>query len=67
MANEQPNLTTAELADRWRMSPETLRNWRFRGFGPKHFKPSGKERGKTLYKLTDVIAWEQKNMMGGAA
>lgn len=50
-------LTTADLAARWRVSAETIRTWRFRKTGPRYFKPAG-PRGKTLYDLADIEAWE---------
>lgn len=56
-------LTTAELAERWRKSPATLRNWRFRGTGPAYLKPSGK-RGEALYPLESVVAWEDRHLKG---
>lgn len=49
-------LTTAELADRLRTVPSTVRYWKHRGYGP-----SGTRFGRrTLYKLADVIAWEKR-------
>jgi transposase-like protein len=53
-------LSTAELAARWGVSAQTLRNWRAAGQGPPFFQPTG-PGGKTLYKLLDVEAWEQVN------
>jgi len=47
-------LTTNELAERLRTSPETIRYWRHTGRGPKSWKPGR----KVLYELGDVIAWE---------
>ena len=49
-------LTTAELAERLRTNPSTVRYWKHRGFGPQ-----GTRFGRrTLYKLADVIAWEKQ-------
>lgn len=50
-------LTTADLAARWRVSVKTVRGWRFRRSGPRYFKPNG-QRGKALYDLADILAWE---------
>lgn len=61
--NEQTFLTTAELAERWKMSANTLRSWRLRGEGPRYVRPSG-GKGKVLYRLEDVIAWEEKHTIG---
>lgn len=47
-------LTTAELAERLRTSPETIRYWRHLGRGPKSWKPGR----RVLYDLADVVAWE---------
>ncbi|MGH3327677.1 MAG: helix-turn-helix transcriptional regulator [Streptomycetales bacterium] len=47
-------LTTAELAQRLRTSPETIRYWRHLGRGPQGFKPGR----VVLYPLEDVEAWE---------
>jgi hypothetical protein len=34
MTTEQEYFTSAELADRWRLSNQTLANWRHAGKGP---------------------------------
>ena len=46
-------LTTAEVAKLCRISPETVRYWRFIGEGP----PSAKVGRRVLYRRTDVLAW----------
>ena len=58
-------LTTAELAERWRTSPETIRYWRHIGKGPKSWKPGR----LALYAESDVIAWEneQRGLASSAA
>ena len=66
MSDTDTHLTTGELAKRWKMKEATLRNWRYRGTGPRYLKPSG-VRGKALYKLSDVLAWEAKNTIEGDA
>ena len=48
-------LTTHELAERFRTSPETIRYWRHIGHGPKSFKPGR----LVLYDVADVEAWEE--------
>lgn len=58
--NTMKYLTTEELAARWRMNPQSLRNWRLQGRGPKFVKV-GK---KALYAVTDVEAWERDNTKG---
>jgi hypothetical protein len=52
------SLTTAELASRWKMEPNTLRTWRARKIGPPYYKPSGNERGACRYKLDAIERWE---------
>jgi excisionase family DNA binding protein len=46
-------LTTAEVADLVRTSPETVRYWRFIGKGPASFKLGR----KVLYDRAEVQAW----------
>ena len=55
-------LTQDELADRWRMSPRSLERWRADGFGPEWIKM----RGRVLYRIEDVIAFEQRHLQGGS-
>ncbi len=50
------NLTTEEVADRFRTSAETVRYWRHTGKGPRSFKV-GK---RVLYAIEDVEAWERE-------
>ena len=47
-------LTTLELADRWRVSPRTIEDWRRRQ-RPPHAVRIGR---RVLYRLTDVEALE---------
>ncbi|PZG54326.1 DNA-binding protein [Spongiactinospora gelatinilytica] len=56
-------LTTAELAERLRTSPETLRYWRHIGRGPRSWKPGR----QVLYALEDVEAWEHRERERQAA
>lgn len=64
MTEQSTYLTTAELAQRWKISANTIRNWRFRSAGPRYFKPAG-ERGKALYALADILEWERLHTVGG--
>ena len=48
------HLTTEEVAERFRTSPETVRWWRYVGRGPKSFKVGR----RSLYAVEDVEAWE---------
>ena len=55
-------LTQDELATRWRMSPRSLERWRADGFGPEWIKM----RGRVLYRIEDVFAFEQRQLRGGS-
>jgi len=46
-------LTSAEVAETYRTSPETVRYWRHVGKGPKSFKVGR----RVLYAVEDVEAW----------
>lgn len=46
-------MTTEELAELLRTSPETCRYWRHNGTGPKSFKVGR----RVLYDRADVQAW----------
>jgi DNA-binding transcriptional MerR regulator len=46
-------MTTAEVAEMFRTSPETVRYWRFTGTGP----PGMKIGTKVLYPESGVLAW----------
>ena len=61
----QRYLTTAEVAEMCRTSPETVRYWRYIGKGPRSFKLGR----KVLYESADVDAWltRQYEGTGGAA
>ena len=48
------NLTTAEVAERFRTSPETVRYWRYIGYGPQSFKIGR----RVLYDESAVEAFE---------
>lgn len=52
-------LTPYELHKRWAraISLKTLANWRSLRFGP----PYAKVGGRVLYKIADVVDWEQRN------
>lgn len=47
-------LSAKELAARWKMSPKTLRQWRWKRKGPNASRISG----HVLYKLEDVEFYE---------
>jgi hypothetical protein len=37
-------LTAQQLSERWQVPVQTLANWRWRGEGPRYFKPGGAVR-----------------------
>ena len=49
-------LTPKELAARWRLSEQTLSNWRFEKKGPEYIKIGS----KVLYPLENVTLFEEK-------
>lgn len=56
-------LTTTEVAELMRTSPETVRYWRHAGKGPRSFKVGR----RVLYAEADVRAWLEVARMQGAA
>jgi predicted DNA-binding transcriptional regulator AlpA len=54
--------TTAELAERYGMSPLTLRNWRCAGIGPRSIKVGR----NALYPESEVARWEANRRRGAA-
>jgi len=57
------HLTSEELAERLRMAPGTLQNWRTKGFGPKFIK-FGK---RVLYPISIVEEWEKSYLKESTA
>lgn len=52
-------LTSGELAQRWRIDPKTLANWRNKGRGPAYIKLGEGTQAKVLYPQEAVLAYEQ--------
>lgn len=52
-----------KLADRWHISPRTLERWRWQGEGPRFLKVGG----RVLYRLDDVIEYEQQRLCTSTA
>jgi hypothetical protein len=50
-------LTTREYCELRRITPESARTERFRGLGPKFIRTGSTDRGRVLYRLSDVSAW----------
>ena len=53
------HLTTAELAERLRTTPNAVRIMRSRGTGPAYIRRGNRP---ALYRLADVEAWERDQM-----
>ena len=51
-------LSPEELAERWRISTETLRYWRYNGKGPLYIKLNG----RILYRLEDINQFEREHL-----
>lgn len=62
-AHTSPWLTRDEVAARLRVAPKTLAQWAHQHKGP----PFGKFGKHVRYRITDVEAWEQAQIIGGAA
>lgn len=52
---ERAYLTSKELADRWRLSDQTLANWRYAGKGP----PFIRVGARVLYPAEGIHAFER--------
>ena len=49
------------------VSPGTLSNWRGEGRGPRYLKTSSARNGHVLYRIADLEAWLEEQMIGGGA
>ena len=62
---EQQFLTSAQLAERYGLSPATIVDWRRKDRGPEYYTlpkyaiSSGS--AKVRYEVKAILAWEQKN------
>ena len=64
MAENELHLTPQELGTRIGVSVETLWRWRKSGEGPPFVRYT--KRGRILYPVSKVEAWERGRMEGGA-
>jgi hypothetical protein len=48
------HLDQKDLAERWRISPRTLEQWRWQGRGPRYLKICG----RVVYRISDIEACE---------
>lgn len=58
-------LTSKELADRWKMTEQILRQWRTKNKGPRYFKLGKGGKASVRYRLEDIEAWEKQHNVGG--
>ena len=52
---DEPLLTSEELAARWNLRQRTLESWRYRGRGPAFVRLGGRS---VRYRLSDVLRFE---------
>lgn len=57
-ANRDTMLTTDQLAERWKLTPDHLEVRRMRGEGPPWVKLGDDARAPVRYRLEDIIAYE---------
>jgi predicted heme/steroid binding protein len=57
--------TPKELVERWegRISVRTMANWRSQSNGPRYVKIGG----RIMYKIEDVVSWENSRTVGGTS
>ena len=52
-----------QLAERWVLSPKTLKRWRVIGTRPKYIRLPG----KVIYRLCDIEAYENESLVSSTA
>ena len=55
------HLTTDELAKRWGLSANRLRQWRVAGMGPNFLKLGDGPKAPVRYRLEDIEEFERDN------
>jgi hypothetical protein len=65
MTTSDTLLTEQQLAERWRVSQRTLRRWRSTARLPAHIRIGHPVVGRVLYRLTDVLVFEERSRWGG--
>ena len=62
---ESQFFTTDQLAKRYGKTPQTIRKWRYKGFGPEYYELSKLKAifgdPRVRYELHKVLAWEEAN------
>lgn len=54
-------MTPQEVASRYKMTPESLANWRREGKGPAWIRLGLGKRPRVMYRMSDLIEWEKAN------
>lgn len=57
-------ITTKELANRWSITPQALVEWRRKKEGPPYLKIGIKKKSPVLYRMTDVLKYEERMTHG---
>jgi hypothetical protein len=65
MTTNDALLTEQQLAERWRVSQRTLRRWRSTARLPPHIRIGHPVVGRVLYRLADVLVFEERAIRGG--
>jgi hypothetical protein len=64
MTTNDTLLTEQQLAERWRVSQRTLRRWRSTARLPAHIRIGHPVVGRVLYRLADVLVFEERAIRG---
>jgi predicted site-specific integrase-resolvase len=56
-------LTPDQVAERYQISPDSLKEWRYKGRGPKFLRIGKRVR----YREADLLRWEQEQEQEAAA
>jgi len=57
--NKPKYITPRQLAARWNISPNTLRNWRVSGKGPKFVRFGNSIKNSVRYPISEVEKYEK--------
>lgn len=57
-------MKTSELAIRWKISEQCLRQWRCDSKGPPYVKMGDDRCSRILYRLSDIEKFEKSNSFG---
>jgi hypothetical protein len=60
-------LTSREAANYIGVTSDTLANLRCKGRGPAFIKTSPTRKGKVLYRVDDIVAWQEANLFNSTS